>query len=522
VERISGDDTHVNLLVDLKEAEQLPLINEPLSDVDQALLRFRKWLLTAGDDGEDLVVKASDASQPDYAVQFVWAGSRGIACSVTLPNKSDGILSLLGDSRDFAFAIKNREAGIYLPLAGLKVDGSIGPPFLTSNLSITANRDPDSKKRCDIKVGANISTNGQLSADSGALQLQRWISPAVMLAEPRAPGYSCQIIGPTLVITYDAATIKIDAASGKLLGVTTAATNGNGGASVMSIKLQRGALDALAKSLHDTHGENLASPDHIVAPAVRFCAQFFCHSNLLAPKATPEQRRKIAQVVGRLLDAKSLDPFDDLLEGIFTFDTGPSDFVLPVDINAAHPEGIYARIAGWGLIANDRMFQRRSWPWTVCRSYCMVMFNRPDVILPELQRMADSPDTGPLACLVNAELSRSGNPHLSQALANKGLAELSPEAFAKDAQVLFNGNAQMQAIALQLAENLRDLSDEDVEAVATQLSPNAAAVFRAALADLRKHQGHLTSEQLAAALAVTWNNGVRTMMEAELNRLAAQ
>jgi hypothetical protein len=56
VERLAGDDTHVDLQVNLKEADHLPLVNEPLSQVDQALLRFGKWLLSAGDDGEDIVI----------------------------------------------------------------------------------------------------------------------------------------------------------------------------------------------------------------------------------------------------------------------------------------------------------------------------------------------------------------------------------------------------------------------------------------------------------------------------------
>jgi hypothetical protein len=454
-------------------------------------------------------------------VQMVWGGARGMAGSVMLPNKSQGMLSLLGDSRDFGFALRNRTAGIYLPLVGLKVDGALGPPFLTSHFSIAANRDPDSKKRWDLKIGANLTTDGQLTADAGALRLQRWISPAAMLSEPRSPGYSCQITGSTLVIKYDpTTTIRVDTSSGRLLGATIAAATD--GSAVTEVHLQRGALDALAKSLHDTPGENLASPDHLFSPAVRFCVELFVHSNLLAPGATAAQRRKIAQVADRLLNLSSLEPLDDLLRGVFTFNSGPDAFVLPVDLNATHPEGIYEKIAGWGLVINDRLFQRRSWPWTIVRSYCMAMFNRTDAVLPELKRMADSPDTGPLACLANAALSHSANPSLSQAFANKGLAELSSAAFVKDAEALFDGNSQMQAIALQLADNCRQLSDDEVEAVETQLSPDVSKPLHAALTELRKHQGRPTADQIASALAAAWDNGGRSLVEAALNRFAAQ
>jgi len=49
VQRIPGDNVRIVLRVVIKEAPDVPLLTEPLSQTDEALLRFRQWFLTAGD-----------------------------------------------------------------------------------------------------------------------------------------------------------------------------------------------------------------------------------------------------------------------------------------------------------------------------------------------------------------------------------------------------------------------------------------------------------------------------------------
>jgi hypothetical protein len=202
-------------------------------------------------------------------------------------------------------------------------------------------------------------------------------------------------------------------------------------------------------------------------------------------------------------------------------DVGPEDFFLPMDLSEAHPEGIYAALAGWGLMANDRMFERGSWPWTLGNCVWMLLVNQSDGVSPELQRVVDSGDAGPLGCLAGAELLRGINVEASRTFAKKGLADLSAQAFTKDVETLFKGNADMKAIELQVAENLRLLGNDDVDAIAAQLGVDAGSAFRAAVEQLHKATGPMSSTQIDAALSGAWNSGGRAILEKELNRLAA-
>jgi len=157
-----------------------------------------------------------------------------------------------------------------------------------------------------------------------------------------------------------------------------------------------------------------------------------------------------------------------------------------------------AMCAMWGLTANSKLFAARSWPWTVGRCTCLAICNLTDTINPELQRLYASPDAGPLADLVVAELTRSVSPQTSRMFARSGLVKLSPELFENDCHALFGGNERLTPMAMGIAQNLRDLNDDDVDAVATQLPAKSASAFRAVVAELKAHDGQVSKGDIAA------------------------
>jgi hypothetical protein len=512
VQRIHGDDVRVVLRIKINEAENVPLLTEPLTDVDQALLRFGKWCLLAGDDGDNIVVKGAT---PDFDVQWVWGGLRGSAVSLRL-NK--GILAdQLGDDREIDLFTANKMAGVYLPLAGIKLEGPCDPSSMHISLKCGPSPDPDDKDPWIIGVNANITAASDTAQTKG-MQVDRWIAPAALLTKSREKGRSCSIDGPILTYKSELLTLRIDGASGRLLDGSIDDTTRS---EHIQIFVQHGALDAMQQSLHKSAGTNIFSSDQPFSSCCMFLNEMVFHSATIAPKATPKQRQKLAEIAGRVVGTREFGQLGDLFLGLLPANDSDS-FFLPIDNDFTRPQGMAAMCAMAGLTANNRLFAARSWPWTVGRSACFAMCNLTGPIEPELQRLYSSPDTGPLANLVVAEWVRSISPEQSRIFARNGLVKLSPELFAKDCQALFNGNLRMTAMALQIAENLRSLSDDDIEVIATQIPSNSAAAFRATVKELKFHPGPITPDTIAAALRKAWDSCLHRTMEKELNSLAAQ
>jgi hypothetical protein len=229
--------------------------------------------------------------------------------------------------------------------------------------------------------------------------------------------------------------------------------------------------------------------------------------------------KRLSEIGFRILQPKNLVELDDIIGELFP---SPSTFSIPIDPGFNDPQGLTAAIAKWGMTASGELFAQQSWPWTIGRAASFVAVDLTDTVGPELQRLYGSPDTGPLACLMVAELTQSRNAQASRSFARNGLVKLSGEMFMKDCQALHNGNPKMTSMAMRFAENLRNLSNDDVKALANSFQPDADAALRAMIVELRSHNGTLDQSAIAAALKKAWDNGIQKMMTAELNRLAAE
>jgi hypothetical protein len=521
VEQIPNDLTHVNLHVKIDEADGVPPLKDLLPETDQALLRFRKWCLSAGADGDDVV---ADFSQAGMHAKFVWGGTGGCALRATFPSPqkdstsdTDKLLNLLGEDRDVGIAMTSKVAGVYLPAAGAKCEGRCDPSMLTVSASFATSDDADAKRPFQLSFSGSIDTNADASAGGSAgVHCLRWFEPVAFLGLQQGYKSKADIAGGVLTVRSDSLVIHIDAATGRLIDATT--TNALVGR-IVRCDVEHGALDAMAKDLQAAPSTNTRQSDQFFGALLGFAAAMYCHSNLVAANEAPEQHRALAQISARVLDAKVLAPLDNMLEGIFG--DGTNGFTLPVDEDFTQPGGLAGMAGGYGLQINSRLFASRTWPATLLRCFCFYLIDRGQAVGPEMDRLYADPDSGPLACLVTAELLHWRFPQPSQSFARHGLGRLSADAFAKDCSAMFAGNAQMSSLAIQLVDNLRKLTDADVQALASQLSPKPAAALNAFIAKLRSHQGLVTEQLIRDALSRAWTAGLQDSFESELNRLAA-
>jgi hypothetical protein len=174
----------------------------------------------------------------------------------------------------------------------------LGPPFVTALLSFTTNKDPATTKPWDVRFGAS-ATWDVADPGAGALRPQRWIDPVAVLDSGASADRPFKIEGPNLMFKQEGADVRIDAATGRLLSASFKFADRG----IAEFQVRRGALEEMAKSLHESPDENIASADHPVGAAAELCWQMLCHSKLMAPTSTVQQRQRIGSVAVRLLDA---------------------------------------------------------------------------------------------------------------------------------------------------------------------------------------------------------------------------
>ena len=73
----------------------------------------------------------------------------------------------------------------------------------------------------------------------------------------------------------------------------------------------------------------------------------------------------------------------------------------------------------------------------------------------------------------------------------------------------------------RMIASLRDLDDEDVEALAAILSPEAGELIRQSVQLLREVRGKPLDEILLPAIDEYWDKALRKQVEVKLNELAA-
>jgi hypothetical protein len=86
---------------------------------------------------------------------------------------------------------------------------------------------------------------------------------------------------------------------------------------------------------------------------------------------------------------------------------------------------------------------------------------------------------------VAAELLASIDPAASRAFARRGHGQTFPAGFANDCRTLLHGKSPATGILRGALRNLRDLPEQDLDALAAMLDPGGAAFLRKAHATIR-------------------------------------
>jgi hypothetical protein len=292
------------------------------------------------------------------------------------------------------------------------------------------------------------------------------------------------------------------------------------------VQFERGAFARLVTDLQAStvRHVNAFDPKHPLTAWTGYLAEQLLKSDVVArflfKDAPPADRMRAAAAIRRMFARPLLEPLDAL---VASGGTDGEPFVVPAN-QPATPEAAQAMgtAMAFGLVfgyVND-IFPKGSWPWTLAREGAFVAGGKGKYTGAELQRLFDSPDTGPLGHWAIAKWLASIKSPYAQTFAAGGLKKLSTSYFRRDMRLLFEGDIAFRRVADNILAALRDLEDGDVDALAAILPVHAGALLRRGVLQLRADPGRPFGEVLAGTLEEYWETDLRQAVERHLRELA--
>jgi hypothetical protein len=480
------------------ELANMPPLEEPLKAVDQALLKCRSRLLQQIQQGDDLIASASWPAAVDIRLVI---GREGGLVRLKVDGKfwaSHGA----ADSRstEYAVAVEGHSMRLYGISDSQRLIVYRRKP-VGGNVSLVGKAITDNTgKKWSLNMGMGART------DTSGIDLHLDVPPAQILDNLHDPGMNAQVAQGVLTASTQGIRLRIEMSTGRLLECKW-----DGATSSGEIAIRRDALEEeVAKLEQDDPGRDFWDPAH---PVSSFAA-FLTDEALRGPWARGKAplNPQLTGVIGKLLGPSAFAPLDRDLSWL---DDSDSDFRMPDNARPANPLDSFL----YALPMDDSLFERGSWPWTLTRQELLIASGRIQTLQPELERILNSNQTGPLGHLMAAYMVRPYAPRVTEVVARRSLAFLEPADFHKDVHALVEGDGVAAQVLCRLADQLRHLPQQDMDVLCGSMSPAEAALLRSFRASLIGRGNQRIEQALPAVLDQFWSDQLSGPIEAALRAL---
>lgn len=392
-------------------------------------------------------------------------------------------------------------------------------------LSMSYELGPDQvKSSIKIQWGVSGKRFAPTHGETAGFRFSARALPVACEAKLREKGTRISSERGILTVLSETDRIRMDAASGRLLEWSVLEPKDK---FEFRFDRQAGAFEQAWQTLEQftSSHPNLRNPERPVSTLLTYALEAALDDHFLAAillkKLPLEARPRVAAAAHSLLSEHIFAPLDDIVSQLGT----PGEFEIPLE--APESVEVAQKMAGSFLAAlifkyTHEFFPPRSWPWTVLHEAVFVTGQQDKYTGLELERLYNSEETGPLGFLTIAELLKHMGSQMAKSFAEKGLTRLSAAEFRSDVRLLADGNTPLARTIQNLAAGLRELPQEEVEAVTTTLPPIAAAMLRQTVMLLRQGQGKPLSEVLAPVLDLFWDLQLRDRVQARLGRVLNQ
>jgi hypothetical protein len=532
--RPAEDGAAMKLRLKLIEVADGPLLGEPFSLEEQALLRLRGWLMEQVRTGkEDLVISLRDASLGVRTLQTV-VSARGVFLRADVSDPSRALTKgVLFKLRSLAGAAPPKEEPLHC-LAGLEMTAqqiALYSPmrdrlFATTPgekqlaLRLKLRPDPRQQRKLAISIDPKISRlDPGKPAKPVAVDLD--LAPAAFLILAHLPEAPCQVEQGVLRIKTKNLLLESDAATGRLLKATVHDAKNE----------QEAALSATARRLEMSIADmrRIAEGDRNDhdprRPLTSLSAFGICELAHLW---------RAWEGVALAGDRRGFDVWQGLLAAYFLpdLDNEPADadaepgtadgYVIPAE--PLSPDRLPRSDNGLALAAEAlytcrEVFPAESWPCRLARAAVLYYASDDRGAQRELMHI-DSATTGPAGHLVAALVAGMIEPTLVNRFATAGLQKLTIADFRRDYSLLLESRSPTVASAFAGLERLSKLDPAQAQAAVSVLPKPLASFVGDLVARQRTLPDAPVDVVLAGLLDDYWSGGLEVQARFVLRWLA--
>jgi hypothetical protein len=506
--------TSVRLSVKVQEYDLAPKLTQPLSAEQQAMLRLCDWLSDFASRPEDLTITFAltwKESPIRFAGSFTLSPSQGALLRFENLDKPGGM--------DYAMLLAADTMGVYAPKRGSKL--FVQQPDLASFAVISfvpAVGNPQTPFSLSMGGGfVSLTDDDRKSGAKPGFGLNLTLAPAAFLYFLEATNLLIEAKGQWLALLSSNQMLRMDAATGRLQELSI-----HGPDDSIDFRFAKGAFEQ-ARREADAAAAGLSNrydPSHPFSSLVAFGAVELARWSVLDRVVTnlaPVQRERAVAALNKLLGITVLAPLDQALGT-----SNPAEpFTIPADESdlALTQNSLSAFFAAFGFRYCNDFFPKYSWPWTLARESVFVLAHHATYADAELQRLYESDATGPLGCLIIAELLAKMNSPAARTFVVQGLTRLSATDFRSDCRLFLEGESGLARAFSNMTVVLREMPIEEVDALAAALPADEASFLKDCAQALRSAPAQPLAVSLRPALDKYWTQSLRARLRAALLKL---
>jgi hypothetical protein len=498
----------------IAEAPGMPPLTQDLSDVAQSCLRIGDWMEAFKTNGDDVVGSFSLSSLTGFS----------FSCSMIV-SPVQGFQALLRDRADASGhdlavlqALAGGELGVYFPRRHRKFIAPPSPRSVTAMFALTAKdvKAGDAWKsfECGVGVAGNAGTGTPL-------RTQVTVDPVVLASFAYGCNPMTRLDGNTCVIAGTNLTARFDAGSGRLRKL-----EGQHDDVSIEAHVERGALLRAAERIRKEGSgwTNLYDPARPIASFVSFAGPEVLQLPILSTstlaRVTSQQWRTAESALDKIFTGLGAADLDALFESSST-STG-SVLHIPPEASRLPPQltgGILAMAASQLLVEDCRLAPAGSWAATALRALALRLCGLQRLVAKELEVLAQSPSSGPLALQLCASIGSGVDPRFARDVATLALTRLSAADFTRDIQPFLDKDAMLGELTLRAGCTVAALQDDEVDALCAFLPADCAQSFRHFATALRDESVPGIPQRMSHALGRFWDENLRASYEQGLRRL---
>lgn len=512
------------LEVGVLEITHAPPINQELTAEEKALLKLREWVLNWENRSEDWVFDAEVTQNGHRVSAEAVLGQEGLAILIRQPAATHP------PALRYGLIAAPQHLGFYSGSQHSKLAGVPKGGQLKSVLSMRgARKDGDSGNA--YSFGAFWDPKG----DGAPWSLRLELAPAAFVAAAHPLEGMCRVEQGILSVRSEVdedSTFEMtaEAESGRLVAWRISSRTND-----LRVVL-RGETGAFARVLHEVAAEsagfkNMLDPQHPWGSSLAMLGRDIRET---LEKDFPEVIDWLGGDMTGGLNAKELLegltilealPWRELLAPLDSFSGAPSEpdsgeafpFVLEGPLPSLEAGNDWLRLLGGGLLrANDDLWPRGSWPWAVLRGATFLAVGEARWATHDTARLARAENTGPLACLIAAQVFGRLDPQLRLPFSQPGVARTTPAGLQNDLRLLLQGDKAGPQFLRETLRRAPAFKEQDLRVFRKRIGTNAPlSILLDTVAALETNSTLPPDEVLRPVIERHWEKEIRPQLLTE-------